>query len=218
MSLEIDISPDSYLKRIDTNEIRQRLEKLVPSPEYWRVFRLFIHGRCERAEFDACVEQNLKTNEQKHVHNELIKGIIYNAHYSAISPKGFVMKRRPIPKQKEHTDEVIPPQRKTQKLKTYLAADLHAIPSIVELQKRLEQKSRELGVAVSRETVSVIHSELKRFITYLLENSLSTVGKPPTTKRTLVVTTENVKTAINANTKISSIISSSVLSRFSNYE
>ena len=218
MSLEIDISPESYLKRIDTNEIRQRLEKLVPSPEYWRVFRLFIHGKCERAEFDACIEQNLKTNEQKHVHNELIKGIIFNAHYSAISPKGFVMKKQPIPKQKPHIDVAEPAQRKTQKLKTYLAADLHAIPSIVELQKKLEQRSRELGVAVSRETVSVIHAELKRFIFYLLENSLSTVGKPPTTRRTLNITTENVKAAINMDTKISSIVSSSVLSRFSTYE
>lgn len=218
MSLEIDISPEGYNRRIDTCEIRERLQKLVPSPDYWRVFRLFLHGKCDRSEFDKCIEQNLKTNEQRHIHNELIKGIIYNAHYSMISPKGFVLKKQAITKRKEPETDIMPQQRKTQKLKTYTAADLHGLPSIMELQKRLEQKSHELGVAISRETIFIIHAEMKRFVFYLLESSLSTVGKPQSTKRTLNITTENIKTAINMDTKIASIVSSAVLSRFSNYE
>ena len=215
--IPINSSPDLYNKRYDLIEIKRELESLVPSDEYWKVLRLFINGKCQREEFDNVMEKYLDTSEKKHLHNKFIRSIIFNAHFSTIYPPGYVPKRKilsqgPSP---EQMFTVLP--KRSSKFKTYSAADLRAIPSILDFQKKLEIKSQQQDMAISRDCGEVLHNELKKFILYVLDQSLLTVGKPPTTYRTLKITSQNVKEAISMNEKIASIISEQLYKRYAEF-
>ena len=209
---------ESYKRRYDLNEIKEQLAALVPDEEYWQVFRLFIHGKCKREEFDAVIEKYLDTPEKKHLHNKFIRAIIFNAHFSTVYPPGYVPENKIIIK--NPAPALLFPQlpKRAQKFKTYSAADLRAIPSIVDFQKKLETKSREYDITVSRECGQYINYEVKKFVTYILEKSLMTIGKPPTTYRTLRIMPQCVKEAIRLDERIASVISADLYSRYSEFE
>ena len=214
----INSSSESYNKRYDLNEIKQNLSALVPDEEYWHTFRLFIHGKCNREDFDKTIEKYLDTSEKKHLHNKFIRAIIFNAHFSTIYPPNYVPERRII--SKNPSPGILYPQlpKRAQKFKTYSAADLRAIPSMVDFQKKLEAKSREYDMGVSRDCGQYLHYEVKKFVSYILEKSLMTIGKPPTTYRTLRITPQCVKEAIKLEERIASIISANLYRRYAEFD
>jgi hypothetical protein len=129
------LPPDIYNLRRDSNAIKVRLLALVNDPEYWRVFSTFVYGQCSKEIFDECMERLLRTPEMRILHNELIRAVLYNAHFAMVPPEGV-----PTPPPPPPTIKPTPPPR-TVTFTTYSAADLRHIPSLAELTRRVSALS-----------------------------------------------------------------------------
>lgn len=78
--------PNLYTKRKDVLGVKDKLMRLVKNPLYWDSLSRFIHGQMKKTEYDKVMEAYLDTNEKRALHNEFIRTILYNAHFSVIPP------------------------------------------------------------------------------------------------------------------------------------
>jgi hypothetical protein len=164
------LPPDIYTLRRDSNAIKVRLLALVNDPEYWRVFSTFVYGQCSKEIFDECMERLLRTPEMRILHNELIRAVLYNAHFAMVPPEGV-----PTPPPPPPTIKPTPPPR-TVTFTTYSAADLRHIPSLAELTRRVSALSDAKKMLIDEGATELIHSEVQRYAIRLLQSSLALVG------------------------------------------
>jgi hypothetical protein len=76
-----------YSTRKPLDALKFDLLQRVNNPLYWRTFRDFLSGHCQRDDFDSVMNACLTTNELKHMHNQLIRAILFNAHFSRVLPR-----------------------------------------------------------------------------------------------------------------------------------
>lgn len=159
--------PSSFdLKRKDVLNIKARLLSLIKNPEYWIVLSQFLKGECSKQKYDETMNFHLITNEARLLHNDFIRAILFNAHFSPTPPPGI-----PIP-QKKLPDHIILNQNKkhhkiTKKMfSSYSSADLGHIPSIEQLSSRVAQLT---PIKVENSAISLLFDELNHFILMVLK-------------------------------------------------
>lgn len=125
-----------YGTRKNVDEIRNALmEELGDTTEYWSVLGSFIHGQCSKDKFDKMVRDELGTNELRHLHNSLLRAIMFNAHFSCIPPPNYQPSAPPV---RSHSSLRNPPDaRQPVTLSVCTAADLRRLPEAGELRQRI---------------------------------------------------------------------------------
>lgn len=224
-SVQVGESPETSLARIknssniyshrkDCLSIKNQLLKIVQDPDYWNTLACFLHGQCSKPSFDEKMHTYLTTAEAKVLHNDLIRSIIYNAHFSMIPPPNVNLPRPSVP---AHIKR-IPPMTNSQpksNFSTYTASDLRHLPSINQLHSRIAILLNGRDFESDSKATGLIFQELKKFILFLLESSVSLLsfrgsGDP----KDMTITTDQVLHVLNNNQRLAGIVSSSVITKF----
>ncbi|EAY20393.1 hypothetical protein TVAG_110050 [Trichomonas vaginalis G3] len=209
-------SASIYSLRKDSQAIKAQLLQLIAKElqsDYWSTLASFIHGQCSKTRFDEIMEKCLQSNEAKIMHNELIRSIIYNAHFSMIPPPNV-----DIPHAKATVRASKPPisvqQVKNHTFMTYTAADLHHLPSINQLTKRVCVIISDPKFQIDSKAVNEILTELKKFVCQILYKSLELAASEGPTNGHNHITVDHVQQVLKMNSQISTVISPSVISKF----
>ena len=157
-----------FTRRKDVLAIKSRLMALVDHPEYWTTLARFIHGECPKAKFEETMELYLKTNEAKVLHNDLIRAIIFNAHFSVVPPPGVdipATERHPSAPPERHSGA---PRLKDGGFVSLCAADLGRLPSVDHLRRRMAARGLKCDDVAPR----LLLHEVKKFVAILLRRCL----------------------------------------------
>ena len=202
--------------RINTLLIKKELEKQITSPDYWDTLRAFIYTPCSRQAFEEKINRYLPTPEGKKLHNQLISAIIYNAHFSTSPPPNVEIPEyippkpvpRPIPKNisKNPTSNI-----------TFSAAELRHLPSISQLSQHFDflLKTNNIQLEIPPKIKHKTFTELKKFILKILKDSSSLLTLNGYNQPNPKITTEQIIYVIHSIPSISSIVSSSVITKYS---
>ncbi|KAK8871010.1 hypothetical protein M9Y10_008923 [Tritrichomonas musculus] len=224
-SIQVGESPETSLARIKNSSniysqrkdcllIKNQLIDNVTEPDYWNTLACFLHGQCSKQIFDEKMHSYLKTPEAKVLHNQLIRSIIYNAHFSMIPPPNVTLPRPAVPTHIKKTPPVTNSQPKDNFM-TYTASDLRHLPSINQLHLRIKILLSSRDFDSDTKATCLIFQELKKFILFLLESSVSLLsfrgsGDP----KDMTITTDQVLHVLNNNQRLAGIVSSSVITKF----
>lgn len=72
--------------RRNTLAIKHRLLEVVADNEYWDILVAYLQGKCSKSEYDIAIRKCIATPEAEYLHNELIRSIIFNAHFAKKPP------------------------------------------------------------------------------------------------------------------------------------
>lgn len=159
--------PSPYdLKRKDSLKIKSRLLKLVNDPNYWIILSQFLKGECSKQTYDEAMDVFLQTNEARLLHNDFIRSILFNAHFSPTPPPGIPMPQKKLP---EHLTLNLNKKHhriKRRMFSSYSSADLGHIPSIEQLSSRVAQLT---SIKVENSAISLLFDELTHYILMVLK-------------------------------------------------
>ena len=211
----IQNSSNIYEKRKDCLVLKEKLISLVQEPDYWKTLACFLHGQCSKQTYDDKMNSCLKTAEARVLHNELIRSIIFNAHFSMIPPPNVTLPRVSIPTHMKKTPSTAIAQTKFTFM-SYTATDLRHIPSINQLHSRISILLRGHEVESPEfKATSLIFKELKKFILLLLENSISLLSfRGSEDPKDMTITTDQILHVLRNNQRLAGIVSSSVITKF----
>ena len=80
---------EGKVMRMDTEAIKKQLLEAVANDEYWDCLCAWMSGRLSRKDFDDAMRRCLVTDKAKYLHNELIRSILYNAHFASLPPASY---------------------------------------------------------------------------------------------------------------------------------
>ena len=210
---------DIYSNRKDTISLKNKLDEYVDS-RYWVLLSRFLHGMCPKTTYESEMKDILQSEEAKFLHNELLRSIIFNAHFSRIPPPGVH-----IPKSNRHhsyihetTNTQISPTEfcKNQTFNTFTASDFHHIQSINQLSQRMRIIASDKITSFDSKSVGVILSSLKSFLSRILSASykLRSIGSPP--DEPVVITVQQVIHALKKDPVLSDFVSPFLFAKYSN--
>ena len=203
-----------YSRRKDCIAIKEKLQALVTDKDYWQTLASFIHGQCSKIKYDEIMARCLPTNEMKILHNELIRSIIFNAHFSMMPPPGVEI---PHPKSPIRPAKAPTPvsQVKTASFMTFTAADLHHLPSINQLGSRIGVLIHSDKYKYEPKATSAILTELKKFIKQILAKSLElSEADDVRVNGHAHICVEHVQQVLKMNSQLATVLSPSVISKF----
>ena len=175
---DIQRKEENYMKiyhsRRDTKKIREKLIQAVNNPYYWVTFDKFLHGGCNKEEFDEKMNIYLATNELKLLHNEFIRAILYNAHYSLIPPPDAVLPNvevKPIKK----NDSVKHDEMENvdmEKFCSYSAIDLGRIQTLNELGVKMRIIADKHKLSFNTNSSATMREYLIKMIKMILKKTM----------------------------------------------
>ncbi|OHT12349.1 hypothetical protein TRFO_17822 [Tritrichomonas foetus] len=203
-----------YTTRKDISKIRSRLHNLVTSPDYWMTLARFIHGGCPKQKFDEAMAVYLPNNEAKKLHNEFIRAILFNAHFSSVPPPEYISTR---PTERDDQRKSFPQNQFKNDIKvfnSYSAADLRHLPSLDQLSKRVAILT---DMDVDEAANMALFHELKSFIVSLLTKCVQLRTRNYNSSRSMTITPAQILHTVNNCSELRSIISPSILAKFELY-
>lgn len=177
----------SVYSRRDVLGIRQKINDLIPGKDvYWKVLSLYIHGMCSKEKFDMMIKEQLQSDELRFLHNELLRAILFNAHFSPCPPPNIKLPARinlPVPETKSHP---VAAKISVNHCKVYTAAFLGRLLSRKELGVRIEQLLNNKMSKVDPRVPDLLMHLLLSYITSILRKTRTRIhGQGTTTKITV---------------------------------
>jgi hypothetical protein len=200
-----------YSLRRNSNQIKARLLFLVGDSEYWGVLSAFVHGQCSKQAFDESMQRLLKTPEVQILHNDLIRAILYNAHFAMVPPDGVTM---PYPEVPPHVKKNAPPVRSAS-FATYSAADLRHIPSAAQLVERVAFLFTSRKIRIEAKATTLLHTELRKYVAKVLERCLALLAVKGVGEHRLAITVDLLMHVIASTRELRLGISPSVSAKYS---
>lgn len=201
-------SAQFYSKRINVQLIKEKLFELVPDDEYWNTFTDFIYGCCSKSRFNEVTNLYLRTNESKLLHNDLLRGIVFNSHYSVISPPGVSVTRKPkIPRvhQKLQCSNIL-----TKKIEPLTIAELRFLPTIDQLSERIRYillNNYSGDIKIENSSLHLIYQELTNFIVYVLKKAIEISVKDYMKPEDILLSAEKITHVLQNDSNTNEIIS-----------
>jgi hypothetical protein len=203
-----------YTKRKDVLGIKARLLELVSDEDYWTTLALYIHGECPKWRFDETMDLYLTTNRARILHNEFIRSIIFNAHFSCVAPPNIWLPARPIPEHVAAQRHRLPPTR-LPSFTSFCAADLGHLPSAEQLSKRILLIIAGKNLRIDPAAVPILFTTLKHYLILLLQNCLELVVRNCDAGQAVVVRSVHIGYALRSNATIASVVSPQLFAKFS---
>ena len=204
-----------YKTRKDVGAIKNKILKKVNNPDYLHTLASFIHGQISKDEFDKKMDQFLVTNELKLLHNELLRAIIFNAHFSSIPPPGVI-----VPK-KEHAippKKILPPMPKPKNLdfKTFTSFEMMHLPSITQLNNRIRfiLYSNSIKLKLDPEVASYLQKSLFLFISQILKDCLSLTNSSFSLSESALIQPQHLIHSFYSGSVLSKILSDEVITKY----
>ncbi|KAH0785318.1 transcriptional regulator of RNA polII, SAGA, subunit [Histomonas meleagridis] len=207
-----------YSTRKDCQTIKEQILEIVEDKDkYWNTLASFLHGQCSKQEYDDVMNQCLTDYRAKLLHNDLIRSILFNAHFSMIPPPGVNIVKTPTPPQPRPIQAPSQNSRNSS-FSTYSASDMRHLPSINQLSSRIGILLSSRNIKVESKATGILFQELKRFIMSILENSallVSSKGINP--QENIVITHAQIMHVLNSDYRILNVVSPSLLSKYSSF-
>jgi hypothetical protein len=197
-----------YADRRDLAPLKARLLAAVGDPDYWTTLACFVSGECPKRFFDDAMRVFLRTDDAKRLHNELIRALIFNAHFAARPPDGVAP---PAPPAAPPPPPAAPPARPGRPLALGTAADLRHLPSVAQLRDRVAALLAERGLAAGSAAAPALFAALKRYTLRLLECSCALLRAGAAT----AVAPAHVLHAVAGSDALRSVVSPTLLQKFS---
>ena len=217
--LEFKRNGNIYSKRKDTISIKNKLEDYVDD-RYWSLLSRFLHGMCPKSTYDSEIKDILQNDEAKFLHNELLRSIIFNAHFSRIPPPGVPIptnNQRHINKRDKSNGSIFPTDTaKNQSFSTFTASDFGHIQSINQLSQRMRIIASEKVASFDSKSVGVILSSLKSFLNRILKHSYELRASSVHAGGPVVVTAQQVLHALRTDPILSGFVSPFLFAKYSN--
>ena len=206
-----------YTVRKDCQALKDQLLGVVKDPtEYWNTLARFLHGQCSKKAFDETMQGCLTTVEAKLLHNELIRSIIYNAHFTMIPPPNVTP---PKPECPPHVRKVPPAgvQSQNASFMTYTASDMRHLPSLNQLSERIGILLNSRKISIESKAAALVFTNVKRYVMLILEGCVELVAvRKPDERTDVKITTDQVMHVLKMHSDLGSIVSPAVMSKYSN--
>ena len=180
-----DISLNIYKERRDVLSIKKKILENVSDPDkYWESLSLFFKCQISKQEFETRMNKFLNTNELKHLHNSMLRMIIFNAHFSSTPPPGVKIPKPRCKAKSENNNSNIPKPTRTKVKKTsfqtFLAADMRHLPNGNQAFERIRFMFfiKKENLKIEPEVAPVLREKLYQFINVLLKQCL-TLSRTP---------------------------------------
>ena len=176
-----------YSTRKDILGIKARLLELVSNREYWPTLSKFVNGECSKVKYDEVMSVCLQTNEMRILHNELIRSIIFNAHFSTIPPPGIF----PPKETTQETKKPLSPSSNRTFL-TYAAGDMGHLHTHHQLSERVALLLQQRHIRMESNALMILLIESRRYVSTILGRSveLASAGRVSHCTR---ITADNVE-------------------------
>lgn len=198
-----------FTRRKDVLTIKSRLLALVDNPEYWTTLARFIHGECPKAKFEETMALYLKTNEAKILHNDLIRAIIFNAHFSVVPPPGVEVPASENPNRAPRERHLGVPRLKDHGFVSVSAADLGHLPSISQLRQRIAAR----GLNSDDRALEVLLTEQRKFVTLVLHRCLSGSLRQWNQETSITIDPGQIAHLLKSDSEIASVVGPSILAK-----
>jgi hypothetical protein len=209
-------STQIYSSRRDCHSLKARLLELVGDGDYWNTLACFLHGQCSKQTFDETMHHCLRTSETKLLHNELIRSILFNAHFAMTAPRDVELPHIECPAAAKRAPAAAPapPARP---FITYTASDLRHLPSLNQLSERTRILLDARKVRVESKAMGLIFTHLKKYVLRILENSVALLSvKGGKEQKEMRITTTQILHVMATNGELASTVSPAVFTKYSN--
>jgi hypothetical protein len=206
-------STSIYSTRRDLLSLKDRLFDLVEDPEYWNCLACFLHGQCSKPQFDEAMRGYLRTNEVKLLHNELIRSIIFNAHFAMRPPTNVTLPPLappPTPKRPSAATSA----RLERTLVTNTAGDLRHLPSAGQLSERMGVLLGSKKLGIDKRAAVLLFAQMKRYALHLLQRSCAFVNVKGERRRDTRITAQQLLHVVSWNRELASVISPAVFTKY----
>jgi hypothetical protein len=204
-----------YATRRDCHSLKSRLLALVGDGDYWDTLACFLHGQCSKQTFDETMRRCLPTPEAKLLHNELVRSILFNAHFAMSAPPNVDVPHPDCPALAKRSPATAPgpPARP---FATMTASDLRHLPSLNQLAERIGILLDLRKVRVESRATGLIFAHLKKYVMTILENSvalLSVTGGRD--RKGMRITTAQILHVMMSNAELASTVSPAIFAKYS---
>lgn len=158
----------SFYQRIDTLKIKDELKKRISDENYWILLKSYLNGKTKHEIFEDSIVKYLDDDRSRHLHNQLIKAILYNAHFSRVPPPGITLPR--IIKSRSESGSDSTSNRFNQSC-DYVPM-IRCIPSLSDLSQTIKEAFIKSSLEVDDEAILSIYNEMHVFLTNLLRESI----------------------------------------------
>jgi hypothetical protein len=205
-----------YSSRRDCHSLKARLLELVGDGDYWNTLACFLHGQCSKQTFDETMHHYLRTSEAKLLHNELIRSILFNAHFAMTAPRDVALPRVEYPAAAKRPPAAAPATA-GRPFVTYTASDLRHLPSLNQLSERIGILLDARKLRVESKAMGLIFAHLKKYILRILENSVALLSvKGGREQKEMRITTAQILHVMTTNAELASIVSPDIFTQYSN--
>lgn len=204
-----------YNIRKDVRSIENKILREVNNPDYLHTLASFIHGQISKDEFDKKMDQFLFTNELKLLHNELLRAIIFNAHFSLIPPPGVIVpKKEPTITPKKS----LPPMPKPKNLdfKTFTSFEMMHLPSIIQLNNRIRfiLYSNSIKLKLDPEVANQLQKNLFLFILQILKDCLSLTNSSFSLSESALIQPQHLIHSYYSGSVLTKVLSDEVITKY----
>lgn len=204
-----------YNSRKDVEAIKNKILNEVNNPEYWNTLAQFIYGQISKDEYDKKMDYFLFTNELKLLHNEFLRGILFNAHFSSTPPPKVTVPKR------EHvhvTKNYMPPMPKPKNLeiKTFTAFDMMHLPSIYQLNERIRfiLYVKSIKLKLDPDVAYQLQKSLFVFISQILQECLSLTNSSFSLSESALIQPQHLVHIFYNGSLLSKILSDEVITKY----
>ena len=200
--------------RRDCQQILNKIFECVNRDQYKTVLVSFLHGKITKEVFDAQMGAILVTTKAKVLHNELVRSIIYNAHFSMEPPPNVVIPK-PASALLRNDAQMEPPIHLRTENKSYNSADMGHLPSVMQLMMKMEMiiKDKKLEYIEPEASVQIIET-VNKYLTTLLNKCLLASANTDSEKKN-VIALETAINVISSDKSIKMNISPFILKKYS---
>lgn len=134
------ITNNFYATRRDVLALRREIDEKVPDKEhYGKILALYLHGMCSKEMFDDMASKQLITDELKLLHNNLLRAIVFNAHFSQLPPPNVTLRphESTLTNRIQSTREIASQYIESPGVEIFTAAYLRRMLKSTEIEKRM---------------------------------------------------------------------------------
>lgn len=159
-----------YYKRKDTIKIKAQLSVIVPA-EYWTVLARYLHGMISQIDYEQEMKRMLTEDRAKWLHNEMLRAIIHNAHFSRSPPPGIIMQKKADTARTKVSVKEPDEEGKNHGFESLFAADYGHLLSLKQLYQRMKLVINDATMEIDSKSVGLIFSLVKKFVLILLKKA-----------------------------------------------
>jgi hypothetical protein len=192
-----------YSNRRDSLALKSRLLSIVDSPDYWKTLSSFVRGRCPKQTFDAVMRAHLCTPEARRLHNDLIRAVIFNAHFAVCPPSNVRIPRKCKTEERIATVE-----------KKWAPGRIVEVRGLTQVCERIVSGLEQGKITVGGEAAVCLFGGTRGYLMKLFEKVCGLIGTELEERSEKRVKVKHVLEALASDSDLGSVVSPSIITKY----